>query len=402
MASLAKRTTDFILGESLLLIAGAVCGMLWANLHHASYQSLLQFQILTNAHIGEVAESGARVINLRFVVNEILMAFFFALAGREVWSAFLPGGPLNRPRQAATPIICTLGGMTGPAILYLAGAAILGHWSDLRHGWAVPCATDIAFSYMVARLIFGRGHPAIAFLLLLAIADDALGMAVLAIFYPSHEVHLVWLLLSALAVGVGLLLQRLRVHSFGWYLVVPGILSWFGFALAGLHPALGLLPIVPTIPHVRIHRESEGWNILRLGDKRGQMEYWLRNPVEGVLGLFSLFNAGVVLSNVGAPTFIVCASLVLGKPLGIFLTGLLCVKLLGLRLADGLTLRGLWVMGCVAGIGFTVATFVATVAFPAGPIQDAAKMGCLASFVAAIVAYVMARLFGIQRARSKE
>ena len=378
-------------------MAGAVVGLLWANLHHASYESLLHVKLLTNSFIGEVAESGTRVINLHFVVNEILMAFFFALAGREVWSAFLPGGPLNRPRQAAMPILCTLGGMAGPAIVYIAGAAILGRWQELHHGWAIPCATDIAFSYMIARLIFGRQHPAIAFLLLLAIADDALGMAVLAIFYPSHEVQLAWLLLSVAAIGFGFLFQRLRVHGFLWYLAFPGLLSWLGFALAGLHPALGLLPIVPAIPHVRIHKEHQGWDILRLGDRRGQMEYWLKNPVEVALGLFSLFNAGVVLSNVGTPTLLVCASLMLGKPLGIFLTGLLGLKLLALKLADGLTLRALWVIGCIAGIGFTVAMFVATVAFAPGPVQDAAKMGCLASFVAAIVAYTMARFLGIRR-----
>ncbi len=396
MSSLTKRTANFIFDTSLLLMAGAVAALLWANLHHASYESLLRFTLLTNGHIGELG-AGARVINLHFVVNEILMAFFFALAGREVWSAFLPGGPLNHRRQAAMPILCTLGGMAGPAVFYVVGAAVIGRWSDLHHGWAIPCATDIAFSYMIARLIFGGRHSAISFLLLLAIADDALGMAILAIFYLSHEVQLAWLLLSALAVGIGLLLQRLRVHHFAWYLIVPGTLSWCGFALAGLHPALGLLPIVPMIPHVRLHKEHAGWDILRLGDKRGQMEFWLKNPVEVVLGVFSLFNAGVLLNNIGAPTFLVCGSLVFGKPLGIFLSGLLGLKFLGMKLADGLTLRALWVVGCIAGIGFTVATFVATVAFPAGIVQDAAKMGCLASFVAAIVAYGMARALGVRR-----
>ena len=392
-----RRALRFVFNNSLLLIAGAVVALLWANLHHGSYEGFLQFRLFTNSYVGSVTEGGARVVDLHFVVNEILMAFFFALAGRAVWSSFLPGGPLHQPRQAALPILCTLGGMVGPAVLYLAGAALLGRWSELHRGWAIPCATDIAFSYMVARLIFARNHAAISFLLLLAIADDALGMAVLAIFYPSHEVQLAWLLLSVAAVGLGLLLQRLRVHGFLWYLIIPGAISWFGFALAGLHPALSLLPIVPTIPHTSIHKEHLGWDVVRLADKRSQMEYWLKNPSEMVLGLFSLFNAGVVLGSVGGPAFLVSAALVFGKPLGIFLTALLSMRLLGLKLADGLRLRALWVMGCIAGIGFTVATFVATVAFPPGSVQDAAKMGCLASFVAAFVAYGMARLLRVKR-----
>ena len=106
-------------------------------------------------------------------------------------------------RRAATPVLCAVGGMAAPAAIYLALAALTGRWTDLRQGWAVPCATDIAFSYLIARFVFGKEHPATPFLLLLAIADDALGLIVLAAFYPVEPVRPLWLALSALAVGAG-------------------------------------------------------------------------------------------------------------------------------------------------------------------------------------------------------
>src|SRR3990172_11400531 len=201
-----------------------------------------------------VSEQGVewRDISLHYAINHMLMAFFFALAGKEVWEALLPGGALRDGRRAATPILCALGGMIGPATIYLILVALSGQWTSLRQGGAIPCATDIAFSYLIARWIFGKTHPAVPFLLLLAIADDALGLLVLALFYPVHAVQPLWLLLSALGVGTGLLMRRSRMHNFWWYLAGPGALSWLGFALSGIHPALGLLPIIPTMPHARV------------------------------------------------------------------------------------------------------------------------------------------------------
>ncbi len=112
------------------------------------------------------------------------MVFFFALATKEIVEATLPGGPLASPRQAGVPLLAAVGGMAVPAAIYVLQATFDGR-PDLMRGWAIPCATDIAFSYLVARVIFPKAHPAIPFLLLLAIADDALGLILLAVFYPS-------------------------------------------------------------------------------------------------------------------------------------------------------------------------------------------------------------------------
>jgi NhaA family Na+:H+ antiporter len=291
----------------------------------------------------------------------------------------------------------------------------LGVLGDVHRGWAIPTATDIAFSYLVGRVVFGARHPAIGFLLLLAIADDAGGLAILAIFYPSGEVAPAWLLLSlAAALGVFLLANVLprrldkgrqdRPHSsfvrkrLGfWPWALAGAVSWYGFQMAGLHPALGLLPIVATIPHAErefgIFADEERYQT----DLLNTIEHALKVPVQFVLFGFGLLNAGVEFSAISEPTWLVLAGLVIGKPVGIFLFGWLAAGPMRLGLPHGMALRDLPVVGCVAAIGFTVALFVASVAFPAGPVQDAAKMGALFSLASAVLAILAGRAFRVRR-----
>lgn len=269
---------EFLFENSLFLPIGALIGLVWANLDHGTYEHLVHVPLLTNGFVGTLTESGAKVIDLHFLVNEVLMAIFFAIAGKEVFEAFLPGGPLNKPREAATPLIATVGGVLAPAGVYLLGAHLLGQLDILHRGWAIPCATDIAFSYMVARLVFGALHPAIPFLLLLAIVDDAIGLVILAVFYPQKDVAPIWLLLAVASVVVGLLLRRLRVHNFWPYLLLAGGLSWLGFAKAGLHPALGLLPIIPVMPHAHVDLGLFDWRKLQRTDTLSQFEHWWGRP----------------------------------------------------------------------------------------------------------------------------
>jgi Na+:H+ antiporter, NhaA family len=388
---------EFLFENSLFLPIGALLGLAWANLDHGSYTHLLHLPILSNTWVGTATESGAKVFDLHFLVNEVLMAIFFAIAGKEVFEAFLPGGPLNRPREAATPLIATVGGVLVPAGIYLLGAHWLGQLEVLHRGWAIPCATDIAFSYMVARLVFGALHPAIPFLLLLAIVDDAIGLLILAVFYPQKDVAPIWLLLVGGGVVVALLLRKARVKSFWPYLLLAGGLSWLGFAKAGLHPALGLLPVIPAMPHAHIDLGLIDWRKLNRADTLTQFEHWWAKPVQLILALFGLLNAGVVLEAVGATTWLVLAGLILGKPLGIWLFGMLAARVLGFGMPGGMGGKDLLVIGFTAAIGFTVALFVATVAFPPGIQQDAAKMGALLSLGAAGLAIGMGKILGVER-----
>jgi len=325
------------------------------------------------------------------------MCFFFAMAAKEIWEALLPGGALSSPRKAATPLLATLGGVVGPALLYVGGAIWFSR-PDLTRGWAIPCATDIAFSYLVARFVFGARHPAIPFLLLLAIADDAIGLIILAIFYPSGEVNLpvfFGCVTGAVLFNL-LLLRRLKAKNFWLYVVVAGPLSWWGFHAGGIEPALALVPIIPTLPHaakdVGLFAEQELATSERPTDTLNEFEHWWKNPVELILMLFGFVNAGVLMSNIGLPTGLVSVGLLLGKPVGITLLTVMAVKLFRLDLPTGMNFRDVVVLGVMAGIGFTVALFVSTVAFPTGPVLDAAKMGALFSFAAAILSFIAAKI----------
>ena len=373
----------FLLRNSLFLIAGAAIGLIWANVDHHGYE--------------EVAHGP-----VHFAVNDILMCFFFAIAAKEIWEALLPGGALSSPRKAATPLLATIGGIVGPALVFVAGAQAFNA-PELTRGWAIPCATDIAFSYLVARIVFGVGHPAIPFLLLLAIADDAIGLVILAVFYPTGEMNLaVFFGCVTAAILFNLfVLRRQRVHSFWAYLVVAGPLAWYGFYKGGIHPALALVPIIPTMPSgksdVGLFAEGGLPEEERRRDSLNEFEHWWKNPVELILMLFGFANAGVVLSNVGLASGLVSAGLLLGKPVGITLLTVIAVKILRLEMPQGMSFRDVVSLGFMAGIGFTVALFVSTVAFPPGAALDAAKMGALFSFSAALLAFVVAKLLRVQK-----
>lgn len=336
--------------------------------------------------------------SLYFLVNDVLMALFFAIAGKEVWESLLPGGSLSNPRKAAVPLLATCGGVLGPALVYIVGVFMFSTWQDLGNGWAVPCATDIAFSYLVARFVFGTGHPAIAFLLLLAIADDAAGLLILAVFYPdpSMPVQPIWLLLSAASVGVGLGFRKLGLTSFWWYVLIPGVASWISFYQAGVHPALGLVPIIPTLPHAHTDLGIFASKEKERHDTLNEFEHFFKNPTELILGVFGLSQAAVAFSAVDVGTWLVLAGLIVGKPVGITCMTLFADKVLKLQLPAGMTYRHIVTLGCAAGIGFTVALFMSSAAFrDPGAIQDSVKMGALGSFAAAAVTVAMAKLLGV-------
>ena len=376
----APGVLRFILDNSLLLIAGTIIALVWANLNHAAYEHF--------AH------------SVHFVVNDIGMVFFFALATKEVVEATLPGGPLSSPRQAAVPVLAAVGGMAVPAGIYVLSAYVLGDLSVIR-GWAIPCATDIAFSYMVARVIFPAGHPAIPFLLLLAIADDAMGLVILAVFYPSGPLAFgelaMWL---AGAIALGWFMRKQRVSNFWFYLLGPGVMSWIGLYVGGLHPALALVAVVPFMPHAKDDLGVFADDESKRHDTMNEFEHWWKTPVQVVLFAFGLVNAGVMLSSLGEVTWLVLGSLVIGKPVGIVGFAVLA-GLIGFTRAKELTLSVMLVVGLAAGIGFTVALFFTTAAFPVGNIHlEEAKMGALLSFLAAPLAILAARLLGVMPRRT--
>ena len=405
---------NFIQEYSVLLIFGALSALIWANIHYDSYHHIVDFVILDHSPIGHLHD-GHRTLTLHYLVNDVLMALFFAMAGKEVWEAVaLKDGSL-RGKKAMTPLIATAGGMIGPVAIYLVGAFLLGKFAILANGWAIPTATDIAFSYLVGRIIFGAKHPAVGFLLLLAIADDATGLIILAIFYPQGDLNLEWLLLSfGAAVAVYLLFNLLprkmdngdaarpvssMVRSrFGvWPYAIAGMASWYGFQEAGIHPALGLLPVVVTLPHADHEFGIFGAEEVHQHDLLNDTEHSLKMPVEFILLLFGFANAGVVFSAIGDATWLVLAGLIVGKPIGVLLFGAVAAVILRLGLPEGMRVIDLLIIGFVAAIGFTVSLFISAVAFAPGEVQDAAKMGALFSFGAVFLSIAVAKIIGVKK-----
>ena len=369
---------------SVPLIAGVVVALIWANHAPESYARFLHYNL-----IGPVS--------IHFLTNDIFMVFFFGIAAVEITQSFLPGGDLYPVRRSINPLLATLGGVVGPALVYLALNHIIGS-PALQRGWGIATATDIAFAWLVARMVFGNNHPAIAFLLLLAIADDGIGLAIIAVFYPDPRfpVQLTWLLLTLAGMATACLLRSQRVKSYRPYLLLGGMLSWIGLFKARLHPALALVFIVPFLPHSGLDKKHLFEEDSSDRSTLAQFERDWKIIVDFGLFMFGLANSGVEISNVGQATWLVLSALLIGKSLGIFTFGAMA-EVLGFPLPDGVRKKELVVIGIIGGFGFTVALFIAGEAFIDPALQGAAKMGAMLSCVAAGVAIVVARAFKIKR-----
>ena len=360
--------------NSLLMVIGAVIALIWANASPATYERFTH--------------------PLHFPVNDIAMAFFFGLAMKEIIEATAPGGALHSLRRAGLPVIAAVGGMAGPALLYVVMAGTSGH-PELARGWAIPCATDIAFSYLVARMVFPPTSPAIPFLLLLAIADDALGLVLLAAFYPAAPLRPVYFVIFvAAACAIAWVLRSRRVRSFWPYILGAGPVAWAGFYIGGIHPALALVPVLPFLPHAARDPGLFVEPAPRPRDALSEFEHWWETPVEIILFLFALTNAGVPIGGAGAATWIVLAALVVGKPMGILIATWVAERV-GFRRSEGLAWRAIFVLGVTAGIGFTVALFFTTAAFAPGATLDQAKLGALLSVSAGALALLAGKVLKV-------
>jgi len=372
-----RRHLELLREFSIPLVAGVCVALLWANLHPDRYRAFIDAPVIGN-------------VSLLFVTNDLFMTLFFGIAAVEITQSCLPGGDLHPLKRAVNPLLATAGGVLGPVACYLLLNGLCGS-PALAHGWGIPTATDIALAWLAARFIFGKGHPAIPFLLLLAIADDAVGLAIIALFYGdrAHPAEPVWLLLCAAGVGLSYLFRRLEVFSYWPYLLLGGTLSWFGLYLAHLHPALALALVIPFLPHP----STEGGHIFEENPHPtplSRFEHDWKLTVDLGLFLFGLVNGGVAFRSVGSATWLVLVSLVGGKTLGVFSFSALASRL-GFPLAKGMGTRELLAAGMVAGIGFTVALFMAGEAFSDPVLAGGAKMGAMLSIFAFLPAAVLAR-----------
>lgn len=385
---MVKKTVALLQEFSIPLIGGVILALVWANLAPESYHHLVHAPVLGGEH----------GVTLHFVFNDVFMVLFFGIAAKEITESCLPGGALNPPRKAVNPLLATLGGVLGPIAVYMVWVSITGD-AAIGRGWGIPTATDIALAWLVARMIFGKGHPAVSFLLLLAVADDGIGLAIIAVFYPdpSHPVQPLFLLVVLAAVLGAWVLRRRGVKSFWPYLLGPGVLAWYGLFAAHLHPALALVPIIPMMPTAKrdegLFAEHGGHHT----DTLNRFEHAFKLPVDLGLFGFGLMNAGVAFSSVGTATWGVLLALVIGKTGGVFAFAMLG-KRLGFPLPQGMGPRSLLVTGMVAALGLTVALFVAGVAFTDPTLQGAAKMGALGSVLIVPVALLAGKLLRVRQA----
>ena len=377
----ARRLTNILQQFSIPLIFGVFAGLAVANLDDHLYQRLVEHQVF-----GSGTTLFGHHLTTRFLINQVFMVFFFGVAAKEITESVLPGGALNPAGKAINPLVATLGGVLGPVGLFFLLAFIFygggDDFSAVARGWAIPTATDIALAWLVARMVFGNGHPAVNFLLLLAVADDAIGLGIIAVFYPDpeHPVSPQWLLLTLGGMAAAFSMRRLHVSYWPWYIIIGGGLSWVGLLKSSIEPALALVVIVPFLPSLpELQRAPQPADVsVHLLSPLEQFEHQLKLFVDLGLFFFAFANAGVALGSVNSVTFIVLLSLIAGKMVGISTFSLVASRL-GFPLPTGMDARHLVVAGMIAGLGLTVALFVAGKAFTGPPFLDPAKMGALLS-----------------------
>ena len=379
-----KKRLNLLREFSVPLLAGVVVALVWANLSPEGYRQFNHAPMFG-------------VLSFHFVTNELFMVLFFGMAASEITQSCLPGGDLHPLRKAVNPLLATLGGVVGPVLVYLSLNALIGA-SAFSRGWGIPTATDIALAWLVASLVFGRNHPAISFLLLLAIADDAIGLAIIAIFYPDpgHPVAPGWLGFTLLGMLIAFVLRRRKAATYWPYLLLGGSLSWLGLFKSHVHPALALVFIVPFLPHPPSEHKHLFEEDPRDLTPLAMFEHEWKVVVDFGLFMFGLANAGVEFAAMGATTWLVLASLAIGKTGGIFSMGMLGKKL-GYPLPAHVGKKELLLVGLIGGLGLTVALFVAGEAFTDPLIQGAAKMGALFSAGCGLLAIVGGRLMRVRR-----
>jgi NhaA family Na+:H+ antiporter len=353
----------------VVLLASAVVALGWANAHGASYRAVFHTPLTVGF---EPALARFTVLQ---VANDALMTIFFLLVGMEI-KRELVEGELSTPRQALLPAVAALGGMAVPIAVFLA----FNHEGAGRAGWGVAMATDIAFSIGVLTLLRRRvPHALLVFVTALAIFDDVGGILAIALFYGAG-LHAGGLAASGAVAAALALMARARVRSAGAW-SAAGVLLWIALHHAGVHAtiagvALGLA--VPArvdggeAPVARFERALHPWVAF------------------GVMPLFALANAGVDLGALDASQLRgdvavgTALALLVGKPAGISGFALAAVKLGLAPLPRDASPPKLLGASAVAGIGFTVALFIATLAFPDGSaLLDEAKVGILAGSLAA-------------------
>lgn len=351
-----------------------------------------------------------------------LLTIFFLTVGLDLKQEFTTGS-LSNPKAAAVPMLCAVGGMLVPPVLFLAVIAVFSHfappaqgfatiasgevfsYSQLAQGWAIPTATDIAFSLAVLAL-FAKALPGSirAFLMTLATVDDLLAIVLIAVFFSSLNEWYWFIGIAACAAAWAWLVRRKRVP---WLAVAAvGILAWVMMFEAGVHPTLAGVLVGLLTPSREMYGEATP-RAERYHDKLLPFSSLLALPI------FALFATGVHFESLTPALMIspvviaIVVALVVGKPVGILTTAWFTTHVGNLTMPKGLRVRDMIPAACACGIGFTVSFLIASLAYESTELSAEARFGVLvASLIAAAISSVLlsrqSQQYERERQRNKE
>ena len=363
--------------SGLILLLAAIVALLLSNTNLSDHY----FKIL-NTHLLIGTKNFGLDLSVLHWINDALMAIFFFIVTLEIKREFIHG-ELSKPKQALLPIIGAFGGMAVPALIYVFINFETGY--TLR-GWAIPSATDIAFSIGVLSLLGSRVPISLkVFLVALAIIDD-LGAIIIIAFFYSSELQYSYLFLMFAAFIILIILNKIGVKKFVPFLFV-GLLLWYFTHGSGIHSTISGVLLATTIPH---RQKGKDFSLLL------KLEHLLSPYVAfGIMPLFALANAGVDLKGISfnsllapVPLGILCG-LFFGKQIRVFLFSFISVKLKVAEMPSNSNWVKFYGVGILTGIGFTMSLFVGNLAFVDHVNEmDGVKIGVLSgSFLSAIVGY---------------
>ena len=420
-------------GGILLLICAAVAVM------SANIPSMRGLYELWHMEVGFSFGEFSFKMPLEMWINDVLMTIFFFSVGLEIKRELLVG-ELSSPKKALLPIFAALGGMLVPAAIY----AFINGGTPSANGWGIPMATDIAFAIGILSLLGNRCPLSLkVFLTALAIVDDIGAIIVLAVFYPSHALHLNYLIFAVVLILILLIINRSGVKSAAAYLI-PGFFLFLCVFQSGIHATIAGVILAMTIPattsinEVRFYVGTKsllekfkdaGNSEVQVLANSEQLDYIYRisqsvktmNPLLHrlesklhpwvnffIMPVFALANAGVeingeVISSGVVPPVMqgIFFGLLLGKPIGITLFSYIAVKLKLAQAPKGALWRQVFALGIVGGIGFTMSIFIDNLAFQDKMLIDEGKLAILVTSVCAAIIGLLA-LFLTTRATNTD
>lgn len=397
------RVSPFVRRFAQALLLGALLATLWVNLTPDSYYDAIEWRLFDLSLPRWLHDLPVSVTPM-LIVSHGLMPLFVAFIAKELWEALvLERGALTGGRALA-PLLAVLGGAIGAIAAWIAVSSAIetAEEASFGLGWQVAVGGDVVLAYVVARLVFGAGHPALHVSLLLTIGFDISGLLAMGLTDPQATFRLAWLLLPLLASlavwrffgrdpGPMASEARKRRGMALWPYVIAGLASWLGFAASGLPPALGLLPVIPAIPHADrsfgLFAEAEEF----LHDPLNRLAHLLVKPMAVVLFLFGLTRGGIDLGAFDAATITTLAALWLGKPLGLLLGLFLAAVVFRAHLPPTLRLRETLLIALISTMGFTVPVLALETALPGGGMAEAARLGLALSLLAGPLTVTLGR-----------